>query len=182
VEPRRLLGTAKVSVVPDAVPPADPLLTEALGVIAEKQRSAQDLVRRLGGNELQPRLADRLVQRGILRREDSRVLGIFPRHRWPTVDATHEVEVRRSLSAALVGGQEPDPRTAGLVALLAALDLAHRTIEHEGLGNREIKRRAKAIADGDWAAAGVRAAVQAATAATSAAIAASTSAAVIAST
>jgi hypothetical protein len=177
VEANRRWRAAKVGVVPGVAAPSDPVLAGALATVAEKQRSAQDLVGRLGAKHVRDQLADRLVERGILERRESRVLGIFPRHRWPSVDASHEDGVRRSLAAVLVGGQEPDPRTASLVALLSALDRVHKTVDHDGLGNRELKRRAKEIAEGNWAAAGVRAAIQAATAATAAVIAATTASA-----
>jgi anti-sigma factor RsiW len=83
----------------------------------------------------------------------------------------HEEQVRRSLAAALVDGQDPDPRSAALIALLSALDRAHKTVDRGELSAREVRRRAKEIADGNWAAQGVRDAIQAATAAMTAAAA-----------
>ncbi len=167
--------TAKVRVVPGAVA-EDEVLRDALALVAEKERSAQDLVRRLGKG-LRERLGDRLVARGILERRDERVLGLFPRTRWPEVDSTHEEQVRRRLAATLCAGAQPDERTGTLVALLSAVDRAHRSVDHEGLSAREVRRRAKQVAEGDWAAGAVRDAVQAATAATTAVIAASSVAA-----
>jgi len=159
-------------------PPADPVLAEALRTVAEKDRSADDLVDRLGKG-LKETLTDRLVERGILDRQQDKVLGLFPRTRWPMTDATHEQEVRRQVTAALVQGTEPDPRTAALVALLAAVDQAHQVIDHEGVSSREVKRRAKQIADGAWAATGVRDAITASMVAVTAAVSVATTAAVI---
>jgi hypothetical protein len=110
-------------------------------------------------------LTGRLVDQGILMRRTDRLLGIFPRKRWPMADGSHKEVVRRSLAAALVHGEEPDERTAALIALTAAVDRAHKVIDREGLSAREVKRRAKEIAEGDWAAKAVRDAVNAATAA-----------------
>ncbi|MFC4786903.1 GOLPH3/VPS74 family protein [Nocardioides sp. MAHUQ-72] len=149
----------------------DPLLAEALATVAEKQRPAQDLVVRLGKG-LRGRLAARLVERGILERHDSRALGLFPRKRWPTRDAGPELRVRAALTAVLVQGARPDERTAALVALLAAIDRAHKVVDHPGVSSREVRRRAKEVAEGAWAAKAVRDAIQAATAAITAAIAA----------
>jgi hypothetical protein len=173
--------TAKVTPIAGAQPPADAVLAAGLATIAERPRSAQDLVNRLGKG-LPESLAERLVEGGILERRDDRLLGLFPRKRWPSVDLAHEQELRRSLTAALVAGQQPDQRTAALIALLSALDRSHQSVDHDGIKAREIKRRAKEIADGDWAAAAVRDAIQAATAAMIAATTAATSAATIAST
>ena len=160
--------SAKVHAVP-GVSPEDPLLRDAVATVAAKDRSAQDLVGRLGKGA-RDRVAQRLVERGILARRDQRLLGFFPRKRWPMVDASHEQEVRRALRAALVEGAEPDEHTGALVGLLAAIDRAHKTVEHEGLASREVRRRAKQIAEGAWAAQAVRDAIRAATAATTAAV------------
>ena len=161
--------TAKVHAT--GTPVADPLLQEALAVVGRKDRSAEDLVTRLGKGRRDV-LAQRLVERGILQRRDTRLLGIFPRRRWPTLDASHEQDVRRSVTQVLVEGAEPDQRTGALVALLAAIDRAHKVVDHEGLSSHEVRKRAKQIAEGAWAARAVRDAIAAATAATAGAVAA----------
>lgn len=175
-ERRSVWRSAKVTVTGQL--PADPLLRTSYDVVAEKSRSAQDLVNRLGKG-VRDTLADRLVDRGILERVDGRVLGLFPTTRWPTADAAHEADVRRALTAALVQGQEPDERTGALVALLSSLDRAHKVVDRDGLPAREVRKRAKAIAEGAWAARAVRDAINASTAAiTAATTAAATGAAV----
>lgn len=166
---------AKVRANPHVVP-ADDVLRRAAEVVGQKERSAQDLVDRLGKG-LKDQLADRLVQRGILERRQDRVLGVFPRTRWPSVDSTHEEAVRRELTRTLVQGADPDPRTAAIVALLSAIDRAHKVVDREGLSRSEVRKRAKTIAEGEWAAKAVRDAISAATAAVAAAVTASTVAA-----
>lgn len=152
--------------------PADPLLRSSYDVVAEKPRSAQDLVNRLGKGA-RDTLADRLVERGMLERVDGKVLGLFPTTRWPAADSAHEEEVRRALAIVLVKGEQPDDRTGALVALLHAIDKAHKMVD----GPRgEVRKRAKTIAQGDWAAQAVRDAIQASTAAVTAGVAASTAA------
>jgi len=163
---------AKVAVTPGARV-ADPVLAEALARVAERERSASDLVNRLGRGA-RSALTARLADRGILRREDGRVLGLFPRTRWPEADGTHEDEVRRRLTAVLVQGLDPDPRTGALVALLSAVDKAPSAVELAGVPARDVRRRAKQVAEGAWAAKAVRDAIAAATAATTAAITAAT--------
>jgi hypothetical protein len=167
----------KAKVRPGPVsPPADPVLREALETVAAKERSADDLVNRLGKG-LKDRLAERLVESGILEKHEGKVLGLFPRTRWPEVDAAHEQEVRRALTAVLVQGVSPDARTGTLVALLSAINRAHKAVDHEGLPAREVKKRAKEIAKGDWAAKAVKDAIDASTAAVVAVTAATTAAA-----
>jgi hypothetical protein len=166
---------AKV-VATTASPPADPALRTALETVQEKERTAQDLVHRLGRRRREP-LLERLEQAGILRREHGRVLGLFPTTRWPAVDSSHEVGVRHALADALLRGVDPDERTAALVSLLHALDLVHRVLDTEGVPARDVKKRARQVAEGDWAAKAVKDAVVAAQAAVTAAVLASTTAA-----
>ena len=165
--------SAKVRAVAGAAP-QDPVLRTAYDVVAAKSRTAQDLVDRLGKGT-RDALADRLTARGVLARQDDRVLGMFPRTRWPAVDSSREHEVRRLLTAVLVQGAEPDERTGALVALLSAIDKPHTVVDHEGLSAGEVRKRAKQIAKGDWAAKAVRDAITASTAAITA-VAATTAA------
>ena len=167
---KRWWRAGRVMAVLEAPAPVDPLLAQALATVASKPRNAQELVNRLGKG-VEKQLAQRLVDRGLLERRESRVLGLFPRTRWPARDVTHEQQVRRSLSAALVEGQQPDQRTAAVIALLSALDRAHKTVDRGDLKARDVRRRAKEIADGDWAAKAVKDAIRAAMAATTAATA-----------
>ncbi|WP_435742440.1 GOLPH3/VPS74 family protein [Nocardioides sp. SYSU DS0663] len=169
-EKRGFWHTAKVRAVAPASAVADePELADALSTVAERDRSAQDLVTRLGKGA-RDRLLGSLVERGLVRLEHDKLLGLFPRRRWPAVDSAHEEQVRRALRAALVEGAEPDDRTRALVALLHALGRAHRTIDHEGLSGSQVRRRAKELAEGEWAAAAVRDAITASTAAVTTAV------------
>ncbi|WP_256973480.1 GPP34 family phosphoprotein [Rhodococcus sp. NCIMB 12038] len=70
---------------------------------------------------LREELAARIVDAGCVREEKGKVLGIFPTTRWPEVDGSHERTVRNELSAALLDGVTPTPRTAALVSLLSSV-------------------------------------------------------------
>lgn len=175
-EKRGLLHTPRVDVrQPRVQEQPDPLLAQAWQVVAEKPRTAQDLVQRLGKGTREE-LQRRLVARCILEERESRVLGLFPSRTWPAADVSHERELRSRLQACLVVGVQPDPRTAGLVSLLSAVDQAHRVLDRGPLSAREVKARAKAMSQGAWAAQGVRDAVAASTAAVTAALVATTAA------
>lgn len=152
-------------------PPEDRVLADALDMVAEKERTAQGLVERLGKGLVQT-LGDRLADRGIVERRQSRLLGMLPRTRWPAVDSSHEADVRSALASVLVQGTTPDARTGALVAVLAAIDRAHKVVDHDGMSRREVKKRAAEVSEGTWAASGVRDAIQATYAAVTAAVAA----------
>lgn len=168
---------AKVVVI-DGPTLDDPLLSEALAEVDEKPRSAQDLVTRLGKGAKE-QLLRRLEERGMVHPVKGTVLGVFPRTTWPTGDRAHEDAVRALIQGPLVQGTSADARTSALISLLAAIGQAHKVVERGDVPAREIKARAKVIADGDWAAKAVKDAVAAAQAATAAAmVAISTGAAV----
>lgn len=159
--------------VTGAAPP-DRVLADALEVVAEKERTAQDVVERLGKGLAQT-LGDRLADRGVVERRESRLLGMLPRTRWPAADTSHEAEVRAALTSVLVQGTTPDGRTGTLVAVLAGVDRVHKVVDRDGRSRREVKRRAKEVTDGAWAASGVRDALRATYAAVAAAVAAAAS-------
>src|SRR5690606_24272492 len=97
-------------------------------------------------------------------------LGIFPTNRWPAVDSNHETHVRRALHDVLVTGRTATATEAALVALLLAVDKLHVVLPSTGLSRRDLKARAKAVADGGFAGEAVRKAIEAINAATMAAI------------
>ena len=117
---------------------------------------------------------------------DSRPTGSCAGRRTPCSDCSRGAAGRRSTAATRPtyaassvtpwsAVSTPTRRTAALVALLSSLDLAHKVVDREGLPARELKKRAKQIADGDWAAKAVRDAVAAAQAAITAGVVAATS-------
>jgi hypothetical protein len=61
-----------------------------------------------------------------------------------------------------VDGGRPDERTAALIALLWAFDQAHKAVAgNHASTNRQLKGRAKEIAEGQWPAKAVKDAVAA---------------------
>ena len=149
------------NVVPTTATEEDGVLAAALAVVAEKPRTAVDLAGKVGDG-LKGRLAERLAAQGLLERADDRVLGLFPRTRWPAVASTHEAQVRDRLRAVVVEGATPDDRTVALAGILQALDRLGATLGLKGAAARDAKRRVTELAEGDWTAKAVRDAVQAA--------------------
>ncbi len=162
-------------VAADDAPPLPPMLAAALADIDERERAATSVVARLG-KKRKAVLLERLEARGILRCEKDKVLGLFPRTRWPAEDSRHENEVRRQLSQALIAQHTGDERTAALISLLSAMGIASKVIEIDGVSGRDVNKRAKAISEGDWASKAVRDAVMASQVAMIAAVSAATAA------
>ncbi len=176
-ENKSIWRTDKVHAAEGAPADLDPLLAEALTTIAEKDRKASTLVGKIGKG-LANRLAARLADRGVLERRDGKLLGLFPRTTWPAADTSHETELRRTVTACLVDGAQPDERTGALIALLTAIDKAHSAVTPDTTANKnDLEKKAKQIAEGQWAAKAVKDAVDAATAAVMIGVVAATGAA-----
>ena len=148
-------------VVRDASPSGDPVLDDALATAGRKEGKRPQSVVTALGRGTRVRLYERLAEGGVLRAEEGRVLGIFPSQRWPAQDASHEAAVRAALVTALRQGVALDARTSALVSLLHALNVVHKAVGPEavGLTKQQLNTNAKRIAEGDWAAAAVRSAI-----------------------
>lgn len=141
---------ALVSPVPGARPD-DPVLATAYDVVAAKPRTAQDLVNRIGKGQ-RNLLLERMAERGIVGRRDAKVLGLFPTQRWPVADVARRRHLRQALTAALVQGFQPDERTTALIAVIHAMSQTHRVVDQGGQPASTVKKRAKALSEGAWAA------------------------------
>ena len=145
-------------VVRDPSPPGDAVLDAALEVVLAHQGKKPSAVIRPLGKHLRQILHERLTAAGVLRAQQARILGIFPAHRWPALDTSHEEQVRQQLAGALTGQAAPDCRAAELIALLHALNCEHKVIDPRQfwLSRRQLRARAGEIATDDWASAAVR--------------------------
>ncbi len=158
----------------DANPTGDPVLDDALARIAtaKKARKPEWWVGKLNSG-VQGRLLDRLVERGVLRRERHKVLGLFPVRRYPTLDAGLESAARSRLRSAVEHGTEPDARTAALAALLDRLRPGPADVP--GHGPQAAQGPDEAIERGQWTSDAVRKAIQSIQAGVAAATVAATS-------
>ncbi|MFJ7078668.1 GPP34 family phosphoprotein [Streptomyces sp. NPDC098781] len=150
----------RVTVV-DATPLGEPALDTALADIdgTDKARSTKDWIIRLGTDAVAG--ANRgLVEKGLVREEKKKVLGLFPVRRYPEADGSAEAGVRQRLDAVVLRGAAPDERTASLVALLHGAKL-HR-LAFPDADAREVRTAMESISNGQWSAKAVRDAVRAA--------------------
>jgi hypothetical protein len=160
-------------VVHDGPPTGDAVLDAGLALLTQRQgRKPSEAIRPLAKNLRQTCYA-RLAAAGVVRSEDGRILGIFPTQRWPAQDREHEAGVRRQIGEALLEQLRPQPRVAGLIALLHALRAEGLGVDARAhaLPMRELRRRADRIARDDWASAAVRAVLDEMTAAIAASVA-----------
>ncbi|MGZ4598175.1 MAG: GOLPH3/VPS74 family protein, partial [Actinomycetes bacterium] len=146
-------------VVTDPGPTSDPVLDEALRRVADRKPAKPERLLGVLLKQLRPTLLTRLADRGLIRREPARMLGLIPTSRWPALDPTPELGVRHRLHEVVVAGASPDPRTRALISLLSAVDALPEVLP--GNDRRELRRRGRELARGDWAATAVSRAVNA---------------------
>lgn len=138
-------------------PPEDELLRPMWDYISQKPRGVQTVLAASGPTLREPVL-DRLVERGDLRRQKRRVLGLFPSTALLDGGSGRRAELVAGMRAALVDGEEPSERIAALTALVSAsgsLPVLHREIPWSSA----TATRAKNLEQGDWAAGAAAAAV-----------------------
>ncbi|MDH6280887.1 GOLPH3/VPS74 family protein [Prescottella agglutinans] len=140
--------------------PGDPILARAVEVIRESRRpmKPETAIEKLD-TEMREAVFERVIDRGWVRESRRKILGIFPSKTWPAVDESHERGVRRDLEQVLVEGLDPNPRTAALISLLSAVDAVAKVFPDAD--RKEVRKRAKDIAEEEWAGAAVRKAVDA---------------------
>ncbi|GAB3967677.1 GOLPH3/VPS74 family protein [Streptomyces sparsus] len=150
----------RVTVV-DATPLGEPALDAALEAVAarEKPGNTKDWVDRLKTDAV-ARANAGLIDKGLVREEKKKVLGLFPVRRYPEADGSVEAAVRRRLHAVVLEGAAPDERTASLVALLHGAKL-HR-LAFPDADARRVEKAMEAISRDEWSAASVRHVVKAA--------------------
>jgi hypothetical protein len=149
-------------IVRDPSPAGDAVLDAALQILIARQgRKPSKVIKPLSKN-LRRTLYQRLADRGVVRAERGKILGVFPIRRWPAEDASEETEVRRLMTQALVQQEAPDTRTAALIALVHAVGRVDKIVDarQHGVSKRELRARAKEIAEGNWASEAVRKAIQ----------------------
>jgi hypothetical protein len=150
----------KVTVL-DAAPVGRPLLDQALTRIADdKPRKPGHWISKLS-KKLTDEVLDGLVAGGVLRREEDRVLLVFPRTRFPAPDGVQpaaETDARARMTSAITSDGPVDPRTAALCALVKAVDYDRKVFAD--LPRAVVRKRLKVISEGDWAATAVRKAIE----------------------
>lgn len=166
--------------VVDPGPIGEPPLDGALSriVLASRPATAKTWIGRLArAKNLKQAALEGLCERGVLRAEQRKILGIFPRTVFPQADGGPERELRARVERAITEGEAAvDDRTAMLIAIAAAANLLRGTFGRRLIKAR--KSRIESIAHGWPVGDATRATVEAVQAAT---IAASAAAAVVVS-
>jgi hypothetical protein len=147
----RLTTSGKVVQLKDSTPPGNPLLDPWLTRIAsEPQTHAIGYWLSVFSDEkpaIESAVLDHLIDRGILKREEKKILWVFGLRRYPTVHNEERVEVRTRLTELIRGNAEPAHFDATLISLLSGCSLLPSVFSNGELEGRSA--RIQSIADSD---------------------------------
>ncbi len=149
LEGRLVIEKGKFKLI-DTTPIGDDILDDALSKIksSRKNRKPAYWVSKLSGiKKLKDRLLERLVHKGILRREEHRILRVIPSKRYPTVYAEPEKKLRDRIRAAILNGVEPDEHTTIVISLVSACNLVNEIFEKDE--RKAARKRMKEIIEGE---------------------------------
>jgi len=149
--------------VKNSTPIGDPLLDECLERVVrdEKRRRPAEWIHRFATvKRLKHRIAEPLVDAGVLKEEEDRVLLVFPRTVYPEGDPRPEEEITGRMRRAVIGSAtQVDPRTVVLIALAKHTDLLRRAVEKSLL--KEHKKHIEKLIKGEVAGQATKEAVDA---------------------
>lgn len=112
-----------VSAKPTGEAMLDPLLEKIVEAKDKKDAKHWVGVFSAEGDRLREKTLDRLVQRGIIKREEKRFLWVIPGRRYPMVNDQEEQEVRKRIQSVIAEGEVPGPRDVVLISLSSACQL-----------------------------------------------------------
>ncbi|HSK23006.1 MAG TPA: GPP34 family phosphoprotein [Egicoccus sp.] len=132
---------------PTGTAPSDPLLAAVVADTerARKPKKVKDLVGHLDNRKRTNAVLDRMVESGALRRQEHRVLGLFPVTRRPTADTRTAKAVRGQVRDLLLGRRRPGDGDSHAVLLAK---LARSTGALNVLVERKQRKEAQRRADG----------------------------------
>ncbi len=102
-------------------------LNKALEYIEEKAKSTKvkDVINGLAkqANDLKQDVLQRLINKGILKKEEHKILWLIPNNKYPASDMTPENKVRERIKAVMLYGAKSEPRDVMLLSLIDVSDL-----------------------------------------------------------
>jgi Golgi phosphoprotein 3 len=125
-------------VVLDRKPTGEKLLDHALAALPDKSTTidALDVLRKQGASLMDMAIA-RLIERGILRQQEDRILWVFESRRYPLIEGKELQEVKRRIADLLLSDEIPDPRDVVIICLAQACGLLRRVFSESELRSAE---------------------------------------------
>ena len=141
---RRVDTDPKQLFVIDPTPTGDDLLDPTLARIvqAEETHDCGHWIKAsaVHADEIRERALDRLVERGILRREEDRFMWVLPTRRYPIIDNKTVREVKLRIMEVLFSDEIPDARDIIIISLSDVCGILRSL-----LSSRELKTTAQRV-------------------------------------
>ncbi|MBV1850815.1 GOLPH3/VPS74 family protein [Catellatospora tritici] len=137
--------------VSDPTPTGDPVLDASLARIATettRYHTPDWWIYHLASPRHREALLERLVERGIMVREDHAVLGVFHRRRYPERDTVVEKELITHLRQVVNRMAAPDRQSVSLLALAHTLLLDRHLFPEINRDN--LRHRIAELTEGEW--------------------------------
>ncbi len=139
----------KQLVLVDATPVGDDLLDPTLARIAEatETHDAAHWVHQTArhADQIRERALERLIEHGILQRQEESFLWVFKSRRYPAVDGKADREVKLRIMSVLFSDEIPDPRDIVIVCLAEACGifqalLSRRELTHASARIEQVRK------------------------------------------
>jgi hypothetical protein len=101
----------------------DPVLKEIAAAKDKKDAKHWVGVISADGEKIRDGALARLVERGVLKREEKKFLWVIPGRRYPMIQNKEEEEVRKRIRRVVVDGAIPSPRDVVIISLASACQL-----------------------------------------------------------
>ena len=141
---RRIDTDPKQLFVIDPTPTGDDLLDPTLARIvqAEETHDCGHWIKASAvyADEIRERALDRLVERGVLRREEDRFMWVLPTRRYPIIDNKTVREVKLRIMEVLFSDEIPDARDIIIISLSDVCGILRSL-----LSSRELKTTAQRV-------------------------------------
>jgi len=116
-------------------PTGDELFDCVLGMIAEvpDHKSSVFWVWEIRNRieNLRELMLDKLIAKGILKKEEHKILWVFNQRHYPVIDDREEVEVKTRIRALVLSDDIPQPRDIVLVSLINSCNLVDQVFTRE---------------------------------------------------
>lgn len=123
-------------------------LNKALEYIQEKAKSTKvkDVINGLAkqANELKQDVLQRLINKGILKKEEHKILWLIPNNKYPASDMTPENKVRERIKAVMLYGAKSEPRDIMLLSLIDVSDLTKEAFRDKE-DYKKVKKKIKEV-------------------------------------
>lgn len=134
--------------VNDSATVTEVALNKALEYLKEKAKSVKvkDVINAFAkqAGEFKQDVLQRLINKGILKKEEAKILWIIPNNKYPTSNLSPENKVRERLKAVMLDGAKSEPRDIMLLSLIDVSDLTKEAFRDKE-DYKKVKKKIKEV-------------------------------------